>query len=306
MFKSPWRSVMWSGAFVLLLLSLVTPFSFLTLSFLILPFLFLYVTLERRAFIIHVAVTLAVIFLLTGGMGSVLIAIFFLVPAIVMGYMYNRQYPAHIVIFTGIMTIIVEILLSFTVASMAGMNTIAEAEVYMRGNLSLMKDVMGPQFDEALIDDYIFLMTQLIPMFMIVFAVYFSLITHWLGRLTLKQAGFELPSLPPVRTWTLPKTVVWLYIGLMLINFLFDTRGSSMLTMAMLNLVFILTIAFCVQGVSFLYHVVHVKGWNKALPIVGIVVCLYNPTLFSMLGVFDIIFDLRSKIQGNNQRGQER
>ena len=263
MFTSPWRSMMWCGAFVLLLLSLATPFSVFTLSFLIIPFLFLYMTLERRSFIIHVAVTLAVILLLTGGSGSIFIALFFLVPAIVMGYLYKRQFPAHIVIFGTILAIIVEILLSLTIASLAGMSLIAEAELITRESLGVMKELMGPQFDEAYIDGLVFAMTQMIPTYMIMFAVYFTLITHWLGRIVLKRAGYELPGLPPVRTWKLPRSVVWLYVGLMVFNLLFNTNDSSMLTMILFNLMPILTFAFCVQGVSFLFYVAHIRAGTK-------------------------------------------
>lgn len=298
--------MMWSGAFVLLLLSLATPFSMFTLSFLIIPILFLYVTLERRSFIIHAAVILAIILLLTGGSGRIFIALFFMVPAIVMGYMYKKQLPAHVVIFGTMMAIIAEILLSLTIASIAGMNLLAEAELIMRESLGMMTEVMGPQFDQAYIDGLIFTMTQMIPTYMIMFAVYYTIVTHWLGRIVLKRAGYELPGLPPVRTWRLPRSIVWLYVGLMVFNLLFNTTESSLLTMILFNLTPILTFAFCVQGVSFLFYVVHVKGWNKALPVIGIIGSLFYPTLVSLLGVFDIILDLRNRIQGNNENGQER
>lgn len=70
-----------------------------------------------------------------------------------------------------------------------------------------------------------------------------------------------------------------------------------MFTMILYNIVPILTFAFCVQAVSFLFFITDVKGWNRSIPIIGIVASLFLPSLISLLGLFDIMFELRKKFQ---------
>lgn len=272
----------------------------------IVPMLFMYMTLENKHFIGHMAIIFGFVLIVAGGAGFalVLVGLFFLVPAVAMGTLYKKEYAAPFVILGSVLTIIVELLLMFALLSLGGLNIIASLESILRESFSTMSHIMPPYVDDAYVDYLIFTVTQLIPSAIIMIALFFTLVTHSVARRVLAYAEYDLPSLPPVRTWMLPKSIVWLYIGVLLINlFTHPEAMGSMYTMVIYNLVLLLTIAFCVQAISFLFYLSYVKGWNNALPIIGIVGCFYFSMMFSILGVFDLILDLRSKISGNQRRG---
>ena len=67
--------------------------------------------------------------------------------------------------------------------------------------------------------------------------------------------------------------------------------------MILWNLIPLLTFAFAVQAISFLFYVVHVKNWNRALPLIGIALAFVMPGIVSLLGVFDVAFDLRRRLR---------
>jgi uncharacterized protein YybS (DUF2232 family) len=97
----------------------------------------------------------------------------------------------------------------------------------------------------------------------------------------------------------LPKSFIWIYvIALVLEMFAKDTK-STVFTLV-LNLLPLLSTAFAIQAIAFLFFVAHAKGWNKVLPILGIVLLLVFPPAFfllSLLGVFDVAFPVRDRIK---------
>lgn len=266
-----------------------------------LPVFVLYMILDQRNFAIHMVVALGIVVLVTSAIGitMLLIGLFFMIPAVVLGEMYKRQFPTHVAVLTMILTIIVQLLLGLTVASLFGFNLGIEIERIMQESYAIINELVPGFASQQLIDEQIRLMVQLIPSYIMIIAVYYALISHWLGRKLLRRFGIDIAALPPLRTWQLPKSLVWIYVALLILSFFTSQEDSSMFTMIFYNLFPILMIAFCVQAVSFLFFVAHYKGWNRLLPIVGIIVCLYATALMSLVGVLDIVFDLRKRIQGN-------
>lgn len=301
MFNSPWRSIIWSGIFALMMLSLISPFSIFTVSFMAIPIYLLYMTLEKRSFALHIGIALGVVVVLTGGAGitMLVIALFFIVPAVVMGEALQRGYPTQVAVLASILGMIVLLLLGLAIASMFGFNLATEMGQMMRDTYAILDEVMLQPISPELIDAQIQLMTQLIPTYIIMIALYYSLITHWLGRKLLRRVGYDVAALPPVRKWTLPKSVVWVYIGVLVLSLFTSESDPSIFTMIFYNLLPILTIAFCVQGVSFLFFVAHLRRWGYLLPIGGIIACFFFSTLMSLIGVFDIILDMRQRMLGN-------
>jgi len=92
------------------------------------------------------------------------------------------------------------------------------------------------------------------------------------------------------------------YAITIVLDFFMDIRSDSALVTIVLNLYPLLTIAFVIQSLSFLSFVSYQKGWGKRLPIaaVAVMVVLYPVipgfvTLFSLLGLLDAVFPLRSR-----------
>jgi uncharacterized protein YybS (DUF2232 family) len=290
---------MWSGIFILLLLSVLTPFSVITLSLIVVPILMLYVTLNMRAFVVYFTISLIVFILLLGqfGISLILISLFFLGPAVVMGHLYKKESAAHAAIAAGVITLIAEILILFLIAALFSVNVVGEAARFIEESFLTLPEGIRNEVPEEFMDQAIVMMTQMIPLYMILFSVYYAVITHWIGRMLLNRSGYKVKKLPPVKDWMVPRSLVWYYMVALLLSYFVESEAGSMMTMILLNLVPLLMYVFCVQAVSFLFFLADFKKWNKTLPILAIIVSIFLPTMISLLGVFDIMFDLRKKMK---------
>jgi uncharacterized protein YybS (DUF2232 family) len=304
--KGSARMLGWSLLTVVMLLSvLLTPFNIITINLLMVPVMFQYVKLETKKFLLYYGLSLAVVYLVTslftiGWVGIVLVAIslFLLPPVIQMGNLYKRRAAARTVLTVGIVTLLTEMLLSILVAYLFGFNMIAKMKQFMLESLETvpeqLKTILLPIDPDTLVQ----LMSQLLPLYMIGISFFLILVTHWVARRLLNRSGELIPAFKPVRDWMLPRSFVWYYVVALFME-LFVKDTSSVIFTVLLNLLPLLTVVFAIQGIAFLFHVAHIRSWNRALPIAGIVVLLVVPTayfMFSLLGVFDVAFPIRERI----------
>lgn len=225
------------------------------------------------------------------------ICLFFLGPAIVMAIMYRREYAAHFVIAAGVIAFIAEMLFGFIVVALMGINVNEAMTAFLIESFETVPEVMRADIPDEIIDQAIFAMTQMIPLYMFSIALFYTMMTHWIGRKFMLRAGLKAEGLPPIKEWMLPKSLVWYYVGALLLSYVINADSTSVFLMILLNLLPIMLVIFCIQAVSFLFFLADLKRWNKALPIIGIFACFLFPSILSLLGVFDVMFDLRKKLQ---------
>jgi len=302
--KSIFPTIVWCVIYVLLMLSFLTPLNGITSSFLMVPPLVLYMLLDSKRFTFVYVILLLLLYILTGKVGLflILLSLFFLVPVIVMGRLYKKKWSARGVIMAGTLTLLGEMLLILLVASLLGANPIGAYKDLLDDTIASMGELITGVLPKDKLDLLVSMMVQMIPMFMITVSAYFALVTHALTRWRLKSSGLYLPGLPPLREWRLPRSVVLYYAITIVLDFFMDIRSDSALVTIVLNLYPLLTIAFVIQSLSFLSFVSYQKGWGKRLPIaaVAVMVVLYPVipgfvTLFSLLGLLDAVFPLRSR-----------
>ncbi len=268
------RYIPWSLAYIVILLSILTPFSVLTVSFLLVPLLVLYVKLPQRVFVIQYTVMLLLLLLLpwTGSLFLITVSLFFLPPVVVMGKYYKARANARRVITAGVVTLLAEMLLSLVAAAAAGWNPVGKISRFMLESMKTLPPQLRSQFNGTFWDQIAGLLVQMLPFFyLIVVALYFTMVTHAVGRRLLNRLGETWPGLPFLRDWRLPRTVVFLYVLALLVEAGTKPNGS-LVSMIVLNLLPLLTFAFTIQGIGFLFYVAYSNRWNKALPIAGIIV----------------------------------
>ncbi|MFE5322311.1 DUF2232 domain-containing protein [Paenibacillus sp. NPDC056579] len=302
--KSSVRMLGWSAATILLLLSVITPLSIITFSLLMIPVVVQFVKLDTKRFLLHYGVSLAIVYVLTslflvGWAGVLLVSmsLFFLPPVIQMGNLYKKRAAARTVLTAGTVTLLAEMLLSLVVSYMFGFNIIDKIKQFMTESINTLPDQLKGMV--ALDQDVLVqLMSQMLPLYMIGISLFLIVITHWLSRKILNRSGESIPAFKPIREWMLPRSFVWYYmIALFMEFFVKDT--NSMLFTILINLLPLLTAAFAIQALAFLFFVVHTNRWNRALPIGGIVLLFIFPPayfIFSMLGVFDVAFPIRERM----------
>lgn len=277
----------------------MTPFGALTALFLMIPVLMLYMYLQEKVFAAIYIGLLAAMFLLTGefGLSIVLFSLFFAIPAIVMGICYKRNLPASTVITFGILVIIVELTLMIIIISAFGPNVMEWIKQFIEESISTVPEQLQQGWDDNFISFVVTMMARMLPVYMFFFALVYVFVTHSLSRQFLRTTGISIAKLPPIKQWMLPRSLVWYYLIALVIDLFIDPTSGSLIVTVLWNVIPILTFAFVVQAISFLFYLADVKRWNIALPIAGIVVALFLPSIVSLLGVFDIAFKLRNHLK---------
>nr|WP_240762557.1 DUF2232 domain-containing protein [Paenibacillus thalictri] len=302
--SSSWRIVGWNVLFIVLLLSMGTPFGLITTGFIMIPLLYMYVRTNIKLFAAHYAVALILVYILTGlvfpgWFGALLLAIalFFLPPVIQMGNLYKKKAPARSVMTVGAVTLLCELLLSLVISYGFGFNWVEKMKQFMRESLdTLPASLKGMIPMDA--DLVVQLTAQMLPLYMIGFSLFYAVFTHWLARKALVRSGEMIPAFRPVREWMLPRSFVWYYLVALIMEYFVKDPNSILFTI-LINLVPILSFAFALQGIALLFFIAYRKKWNKALPIIGIILFIvFPPTYFllSLLGLFDVAFPLRDRL----------
>lgn len=302
--KGSVRMLGWSVATILLLLSVITPLSIVTFCLLMIPVIVQFVKLDTKRFLLHYGVSLVIVYVLTssvlGGWAGILLvsmSLFFLPPVIQMGNLYKKRAPARTVLTAGTVTLLAELLLSLVVSYLFGFNLIDKIKQFMQESINTLPDQLKGMI--ALDQDMLIqLMSQMLPLYMIGISLVLVVIAHWLSRKILNRSGESIPAFKPMREWMLPRSFVWYYMIALFMEFFVKDTNSIFFTI-LINLLPLLTAAFAIQALAFLFFVAHMNRWNRTLPIAGIVLLLIFPPayfIFSMLGVFDVAFPIRERM----------
>jgi len=267
------------------------------------PALILYLKTSPKVFSITVAISLALGAMFIGNNLTVLwvsIAVFLLIPAVVMAESYRRQFQAKLVIRNGIITCLSLFLIVLMLSTWLGFDMNRSVTEMIQEGMASMPTSFQDLFTEITIAEVVKLAVMMIPFYLIATSFLLTVFTHGIARMICNRTGTEIPGLKPIREWKLKRSFVWIYLIALLIDLFIVKETGSFLTTAIVNLVPIMTFVFVVQGISFLFFVGYTKRriW---IPWVGIVaLILMSPIMFtamSLLGVFDTAFPLRDRIR---------
>jgi len=298
-----WGPVVWVLLHMVLLLSVFSPLAIITFALLMIPIVVLFVQWSVPKFSLFFGIELILLVGLFQSFGLIaaLIALFFLPTALVIGTMYKKRASARKVLISGTLTMLAQLLLTLLIATLSGFNITTELRQVVTESVALLPESVKSYVNEEALDQVIRLMIQMLPLYFICFSGLCVAVTHALARRILNRGGAEIEGLKPVREWMLPKSLVWYFMVALLLDFLIRPSTDNMVTMILQNLIPLLTLAFSIQAIAFLFYVAHVNRWNRALPIAGIIAMIVFPFiqyLFSVLGVLDVAFSLRQKISG--------
>lgn len=249
-----WQSIIWSAVTILSLLSLMTPFIIFTFSFLMIPVLMLYVKSSTKRFVISYVISLLVVYLLTQwhGISLMSVSLFFLPPVLVMGNLYKRKAAARTVLTAGIITILAESLLSLLIGYSLGFDPVLKFKHFMMDSIASMP----PSIREVLPKDqdwYVNFIVQVIPLYLIFVALFYTFVTHGISRWLLNKTGEGIPGLRPMREWMLQKSLVWIYLIVFVLDLFMNPASNSLIPTLMMNAMPLLMLAFAIQAICFLF-----------------------------------------------------
>ncbi|MBP2002329.1 uncharacterized protein YybS (DUF2232 family) [Paenibacillus shirakamiensis] len=300
--KSRLASIAWSITYLLLLLSLVTPFTFITVLLIMLPTTILYATLTTKSFVYHIVPVFLIVMIVMGSW-SIFLPLYFLIPSIVMGHFYKKRASVLRTVMFGAGTILAEFLLLLLISTLFFdfnlahtieniVNTAATPFRSATGG-SLATELKLSDQDTQQIST---LTVQTIPFTLIITSLAMATITHAIARPTLASLGQITPKMMPLREWRLPRALIWYYCIVLLIElFGGSSAKEGFLGTVVLNLLPMLQFAFIIQSAGFFFYIAHTKKWNKGIPILLTVLMLFIRPLW-LIGLFDIAFPLRDMI----------
>lgn len=292
-----WKSLAWSAAAVLLLLTLATPLNFITIFLVMTPFVVLYTMFNPKMFIMHLIPIGVIAFFLSGSFGPVVatLAFFFLVPAIAMGHLYKKGKTARLAVTVGFVIVLAQLLLELVLFSvMFDIDLKAELTAMLADNFKQFEaaQIVTSGWAAEMATAYSDVIMNLLPMLLLLSALFFTIVTHALSRLALRTVGFQAPALPQAKTWRVPKSLVLYYVIAMIALLVMPEGDSGYWKIAVSNLVPILQMVFVIQAIGFFFFLADAKKWPKVVPLLLCIPLMLLPPAH-IIGLIDAAFPLR-------------
>ncbi|MNI56851.1 hypothetical protein D3C73_1118780 [compost metagenome] len=234
----------------------------------------------------------------------VLIAAYFLIPAVVMGHWYKKRASAMSTILAGTITILGEFLLilllgtalfNFDLSSYVNdmMNMVFAPLNELGTSNPLMADLNVNPED---VNKLSYWTIQVIPMTLIMSSFMIAVITHAIVRPILNSMEYAVPKLKPARDWRLPRSFIWYYLLGVVLNLLFGSSDSSFMLMISANLLPLLRIGFMIQTIGFLFFLAYERKWSKLVALLLAALVIVLPGLW-IIGIVDLVFPLREFVK---------
>lgn len=305
--KQRWTTVAWSVIYLLLLLSLLTPFSIVTAFLLVLPVAILFTALDVKSFILHVAPVWLVVALIHPI--YLLMAAYFLIPGLVMGTMYRKRVPAMRVLKFGMAAMLIQLLLLLVIGTaffqlnlsqyvdeIVKMTTTPLKEMGVNGGGLAAPFNLTPEQTEMLSQ----MTMMMVPFAMIISSFLMTVITHALARPLLNSMGFSVPALKPAREWRLPRSLIWYYLAVVVLDFATQGTNNEFGRMIVFNAMPLLQICFMIQALGFFFYLTHQRKWHPVVPfLIAVPIVLFPPMM--IIGIMDLAFPLRQAFDKNNR-----
>lgn len=293
--KTGLKPVLWSGAALLLLLMLAVPvLNLAALVFMMIPYVVLYATLPKQSFVLHLIPVLVIASLLAG-LPVLMIGVFFLVPAIIMGHLYRKGASAASVLRTVSIVFLAQLMLELLVFELVldvslidHMSSLVRTTVNDLMAQNLLLQTWNPDATEMLIR----MMINSIPLTFIMVSFVYTVLTHYIARRIVIREGVEAAAFAKARDWKLPRVLVFYYLCAYVIEMFISRSSDSFMAVALMNLVPLLSYVFAIQAIGFFFFIAHNRGWSKAVPILLAIPVLFFPPL-SLIGVLDTAFPIR-------------
>lgn len=164
---------------------------------------------------------------------------------------------------------------------------------------------LSPEKVEAYVQAMISTAKRLLPSMILLFAAFDTIVSYALSVFAAKKlGGFKLPKVPPFALWRFPKDIFWALLASILIDLLSRAMPDQYtLSLISANLMEVLRAIFIVEGLALCWYYMTAKGISKIFKTIAVVLGVAFPPvsyILSLVGIFDIWYDLRSRIARRN------
>ncbi|MDO4987845.1 MAG: DUF2232 domain-containing protein [Synergistes sp.] len=142
--------------------------------------------------------------------------------------------------------------------------------------------------------------SSMLPAMFLLFSAADTLVNYFAAKVYFaKDDTIKLPQLPPFGEWRFPKDVFWALFAALLLDIAGRMGHYSAAAIVSLNIMEVLRGIFVVEGISLVWSIAGRTHAPAFLRLPTAFLCAVVPPLsyvVSILGVFDIWYDLRNKI----------
>ncbi|MCM3736300.1 YybS family protein [Bacillus cytotoxicus] len=238
---------------------------------------------------------------------SIVNTLMFGITGIILGHMYKEEKSIIEILLVGTLVYLVSFVLLYVVSvKFFNIDFIKQMEDMFKQSLEqsekFMKMAGAPVNEEQLAQFKKAgnMLRLLAPALLAMGSFFYAWVTTLIANRVLKRLKYTAASWPKFRDMQIPKSIVWLYVVVVLFSSFTKIEAGSYLEMALLNLSAIFSLLLLFQGFSFLAFFTNANGYTKAIPILTFVVGLFVRELFplmTILGIIDLGFSLRLKIK---------
>ncbi|ENQ3080826.1 YybS family protein [Bacillus cereus] len=238
---------------------------------------------------------------------SIANTLMFGITGIILGHMYKKKKSVIEILMVGTLVYLVSFVLLYIVSvQFFNIDIVKQMQDMFKQSMEQSEKFMkmaGASVNEGQLAELkkaVNTIGMLLPTVLAMASLFSSWITILIANRVLKRLKYTAVSWPKFRDIQIPKSVVWLYVVIILLGSFTKIEAGSYVEMVFLNLSTIFTFLLLFQGFSFLAFFTNAKGYTKAVPILIFVVGLFVPVLFplmTILGIIDLGFSLRSKVQ---------
>ncbi|WP_078414502.1 YybS family protein [Priestia abyssalis] len=244
---------------------------------------------------------------LTGLFGAILllpVTFAFGLGGAVIGELYKREKSRYSILLGGTVIFSVNLVLMFVITNVfANINMLNELQVAFEESMSSTEEMLrslgqAPSEQQMqLLKESFQTLQYLLPSFLVILGFILAFVTQWSAAPILRKLGYAIEKFPPLRSFKLPKSVLWYYLLVLVLSFLEIEKGSFFY-ISVLNIATILQLLMVVQGYAFLFYYFHKKSVGKLVPIIIVIITLALPFFLQfirILGIIDLGFDLRNQ-----------
>lgn len=297
--------VMFSGG---IYIAIASPFLFFIAPA---PFMMLKIRQGLREALLGVLFGSVFVFMLFGSLPAFMYAIEFALLGVVFGYISGKiEKGIDFILLSVAASVAAKIILLVAFTSFSGMNPFAMSPETAMGIVSSLANKLSTSsigVSDEIIKSYSLAMVDTVSLLMPTMIIFFSAIdtfaTYWMVSYLIRRSGGEsLPVLPKFETWRFPKDLFWALAAALIV----DIAGkvfpeARVYTVISANLMEVLRAIFMLEGLSLCWYYMSSRGLGRVVKVTfSLFAILFSPLsyILSMVGIFDIWYDLRTKVRG--------
>lgn len=264
-----------------------------------------------RNSLMGLVVAALIVMLILGPVSALSFVLGFGLLGVLLGRLVQKKKDAvEIMLYGSMISLTCKLLLMALLVKITGLNPLDLDVTEMQSLLdTLLKLPSDPQTAAAMKEQWtntLQLMPMIIPAILVMASVVDCWMSYWIsGRVIKRLRGAELPKLPPFTSWRFPQSVLFAFFAAVICSYIGLQYGGTkgLLLKVGLNLRLLVSSLFIIQGLSVAAYFLKRKNVNNfviGLMIAAVILIPMLSQLVTIVGIFDICWDLRVRYGGDH------